>query len=69
MIKQEVVTINGKQFRKTYSDTHYILLGKTKYLSAVDPIDIEREYTESDELLPGIPDTQALNIITGGEEV
>lgn len=69
MIKQEIVTFDGGKFRKTYSDTHYILLGKARYLSAIDPIDIEREYTESDELLPGISDTQALNIITGGEEV
>lgn len=59
---------------KTYSDQNfYIIQSGTgiKYISAVDPVSMGRTYTESNELIPqitnNIPDSEALNIITGGQ--
>ena len=70
MIHTETVTIKGKQYRRTYSDTNMLLRDGIEYSEAIDPIDSDREYTESrtplvesDELLA----EEALDIILGGE--
>lgn len=50
MIKTEIITINGIQFQKTFSDANYLIeRDGAKYSEAVDPIDIERTYTETNE--------------------
>ena len=50
MIKTEIITINGVQFQKTWSDANYLIeRDGAKYSEAVDPIDIERTYTETNE--------------------
>ena len=50
MIKTEIITINGIQFQKTWSDANYLIEREgAKYSEAVDPIDIERTYTETNE--------------------
>ena len=52
MIKTEIITINGVQFQKTWSDANYLIeCDGAKYSEAVDPIDIERTYTETNELI------------------
>ena len=50
MIKIETVTINGKEFQKTYSDEGYkIERDGVKYSEAIDPLNSNRVYTETTE--------------------
>ena len=44
----ETVTIGGRQYRRTYSDTHKIARDGIEYDEAIDPVDTDREYTETD---------------------
>lgn len=48
MIYTETITMNGRQYKKTYSDTHYIKRDGIEYSEAIDPIDSDRVYTESE---------------------
>ena len=50
MIVRENIEIGGKAFVKQYSDGgFYIERDGAKYSEAIDPADIVREYTETDE--------------------
>ena len=50
MIKTEIITINGVQFQKTWSDANYLIKRDgAKYSEAVDPMGVERIYTETNE--------------------
>ena len=50
MIVKENIEIDGKGFVKQYSDGgFYIERDGEKYSEAIDPADIPREYTETDE--------------------
>ena len=49
MIYTEIVTIRGKQFRRTYSDTYTLMRDGEEFDEAVDPLDSGRVYTETDE--------------------
>lgn len=50
MIVKENIEISGKGFVKQYSDGgFYIERDGEKYSEAIDPADIPREYTETDE--------------------
>ena len=50
MIVKENIEIGGKDFVKQYSDGgFYIERDGEKYSEAIDPADILREYTETDE--------------------
>lgn len=70
MLYTEVVTIRGKEFLRTYSDTNMVMRDGVEYSEAVDPIDSGREYTESTTPLPEeITAQEALDIIVGGEDV
>ena len=51
MIYIETITLNDKQYKKTYSDTYYIKRDGVEYSEAIDPIDSDRVYTESETLL------------------
>lgn len=50
MIKTETVTINDREFRRTYSDEGYMIeRDGVQYSEAIDPIGFEdRVYTETD---------------------
>jgi len=48
MLYTETVTIGGRQYRRTYSDTYKIARDGVEYDEAVDPVDTDREYTETD---------------------
>ena len=62
MIKTEIITINGVQFQKAWSDANYLIeRDGAKYSEAVDPMGVERIYTETTEPI----DTQ--NDITSDE--
>ena len=43
----DIVTIDGEKYRLTYSDTYTLERDGDEYACALDPIDIEREYTET----------------------
>lgn len=53
MVVIENVTINGKDFRKTYSDEGFMIeRDGVQYSEAIDPIGFEdRVYTETDVLI------------------
>lgn len=68
MIHTEIITLNGKQYDRTYSDTYYIERDGAQYAEAVDPLNSGRQYTETDIPLPEreLTAEEALDIITGG---
>lgn len=50
MIVTEKITINGKEFVRTYSDKgYYVERDGERYSDAIDPIEYGRQYTETDE--------------------
>ena len=50
MIATENLTINGKEFVKTYSDSGFkIERDGVRYSEAIDPAEFGRTYTETDE--------------------
>lgn len=56
MIKTEQLTINEKQFTKTYSDNgFYIERDGAQYSEAIDPAEFGRTYTETDIPIEGEP--------------
>lgn len=67
MIHTETITLNNKQYSRTYSDQYYIERDGVQYIEAVDPIDSGRQYTETDIPLPNeeMIAEEALDIITG----
>lgn len=66
MIRVETITLNGRRYTRTYSDTHYIERDGVEYEEAIDPIDSGRVYTESKTPLPELTDSEALDIIVNG---
>jgi len=49
MIKTELLTINNKQFTKTYSDAGFMVeRDGVQYSEAIDPSEFGRTYTETD---------------------
>ena len=70
MIKIEIITINGVQFQKTWSDANYLIeRDGAKYSEAVDPIDIERIYTETNEPIDSQNDITSDEFLSMLEEV
>ena len=52
MIVVENMTINGQEFTKTYSDGGYVIeRNGVRYSEAIDPVELNRKYTETDELI------------------
>lgn len=52
MIKTETMTINGKEFVKTYSDQGYMVeRDGVRYGEAIDPAELGRTYKETDETI------------------
>ena len=57
MIKTENLTINGKSFIRTYSDSGYMVeRDGIRYSEAIDPAEFSRQYTETDEPIEGETD-------------
>ena len=70
MIKTEIITINGVQFQRTWSDANYLIeRDGAKYSEAVDPIDIERTYTETNEPIDSQNDITSDEFLSMLEEV
>lgn len=75
MIVTENMTINGRGFVKTYSDSGYMVeRDGVRYSEAIDPAEFGRTYTETDERIPYDDMTEveqkaaAYDILTGVSE-
>lgn len=68
MIFKKPIEINRSEFLKTYSDSFCIRNGDVIYDEAIDPLNSERVYTETDIPLPEreLTAEEALEIITRG---
>ena len=73
MIKTETITINGRTFVRTYSDSNRMIKQDgtgAVYSEAYDPVGSGRTYTETEEETPTAADSEdyktAFEIITGG---
>lgn len=54
MIITEPMTINGKAFIRTYSDSGYMVeRDGARYSEAIDPAEFGRQYIETDEEVSG----------------
>ena len=54
MIKTEQLTINDKQFTKSYSDSGFMIeRDGVQYSEAIDPTELGRTYTETDVPIEG----------------
>ena len=72
MIVTEQLTINDRQFTKTYSDSGFMIeRDGVQYSEAIDPTELGRTYTETDIPIEGEPisDTEqkaaAFDYLTG----
>lgn len=74
MIATENQTVGGKSFTRTYSDSGYMIeRDGVRYSEAIDPAELGRTYTETDELIDtDMTETElkamAYDIITGVAE-
>ena len=49
MIKTELITVDNRQLRRTWSDTGFMIeRDGAVYSEAVDPVEFDRVYTETD---------------------
>lgn len=68
MIVQEHITIGGKDFVKTYSDSGFMVHGgspESDYAEAIDPAELNRQYTET-EIPIGADAEEVVSILLGG---
>ena len=57
MIKKEIITVNGKEFNRTFSSLgFYIERNGIKYVEAVDILENDYVYAETDEYIEGLTD-------------
>ena len=57
MIKTELITVDGRQLRRTWSDTGFMIeRDGAVYSEAVDPVEFDRVYTETDDLIEVMED-------------
>ena len=60
MIKTETVTINEKEYTRTWSDNNMMIRREdgALYEEALDPVDSGRTYTETDQeiMVPELPE-------------
>lgn len=71
MIVQEHITIGGKDFVKTYSDSDFMVHGgapESDYAEAIDPAELNRQYTETDIPIEGVDAEEVVSILLGGAE-
>ena len=71
MIVAENLTINEKSFIRTYSDSGYMVeRDGVRYSEAIDPAELGRSYTETDEPAEELSETEekaaAYDILVGG---
>ena len=70
MIQTETITINDKQYTRTYSDAGMMIHGgvpEGNYDEAVDPAELGRVYTETDIPIEGETEAEEIVSILTGE--
>lgn len=61
MIKTELIMVDGRQLRRTWSDTGFMIeRDGAVYSEAVDPMAFDRTYTETD--IPVEPENDTMRI-------
>ena len=69
MIITETVTINGRQYMRTYSNAdRYVVRDGVAYDEAIDPLDSGRVYTEGEKKESDATAEELLGILLGEEE-
>ena len=72
MIRTETITINDKQYTRTYSDRGMMIHGgvpEGDYDEAVDPAELGRTYVETDIPIEGESEAEEIvSILTGETE-
>lgn len=72
MIITETITINDKQYVRTYSDSGMMIHGgmpEGDYDEAIDPAELGRVYTETDIPIEGdVEAEEIVSILTGESE-
>lgn len=71
MIKTENLTINGRQFIRTFSDSGcYVVRDGVEYSEAIDPAELGRQYTEGDsvEMTETEQKARAYDVLMGVEK-
>ena len=67
MIKTELIVVDGFQLRRTWSDAGFMIeRDGAVYSEAVDPVEFDRVYTETD--MPLEPESMD-DIISASEEI
>ena len=57
MIKTELITVDGCQLRRTWSDAGFMIeRDGAMYSETVDPVEFDRVYTETDVLIEVMED-------------
>ena len=57
MIKTELITVDNRQLRRTWSDVGFMIeRDGAQYSEAVDPVEFDRVYTETDVLIEVMED-------------
>ena len=57
MIKTELITVDGRQLRRTWPDAGFMIeRDGAMYSEAVDPVEFDRVYTETDVLIEVMED-------------
>ena len=57
MIKTELIMADERQFRRTWSDAGFMIeQDGAVYSEAVDPVEFDRVYTETDDLIEVMED-------------
>lgn len=59
MLLRENITINSKEYVRTYSDTYTITRDGAEYDEAIDPVDSGRIYTETANIKGSVEDDEA----------
>ena len=70
-IKTELFEINGRSFRRTYSDAGRYVVGgnpEAAYTEATDPAELNRTYVEGDYIEDDADIEEIMEILLGGAE-
>lgn len=68
MIKTELIMVDGRQLRRTWSDAGFMIEREgSVYSEAVDPVEFDRVYTETD--IPVEPESTDEIVSVSGETV
>lgn len=71
MIRTEAMVIGDTAFVRTYSDSGFMIHGgspEANYSEAIDPVEFNRQYTETDIPIDADETEELLAILTGESE-